>query len=286
MGYTTGTMVAYTHLPPSHLDDFLGALTCALMGYTVQRVPRIPEPLPPDSIVFDMGGIWDDEQRFDHHQDSSLPCSAALLWTRWSGAGDLYDALANAPALDDLNDADTRVGVAGLPEDRRPDRVKLRALLEAESELLKDPRLCLVVLQLFAAASNLRVWVDACYHDTELQPVLQPSLQRVLQAEREEQAVIDSIAVREVGDLRIGVSRQPLGRTVQRAFEQLGVDVLIAPNEREPDKVSVVRDSQGRYGELPVSEMLPALAQHATFVHQSGFMMVVALSIDEALRLI
>jgi len=95
--------------------------------------------------------------------------------------------------------------------------VKLRALLEAEPELLKDPRLCLVVLQLFAAASNLRVWVDACYEDTELQHVLQPSLQRVvrecvdevvvlalqhalqrvLQAVREEQAVIDSIAVRE-----------------------------------------------------------------------------------------
>jgi len=116
--------------------------------------------------------------------------------------------------------------------------------------------------------------------------VLRPSLQRVLQAEREEQAVIDSIAVREVGDLRVGVSRQPLGRIVQRAFEQLGVDVLIAPNEREPDKVSVVRDSQGRYGEIPVAELLPALAQRATFVHQAGFMMVAALSVDEALGLI
>jgi hypothetical protein len=64
------------------------------------------------------------------------------------------------------------------------------------------------------------------------------------------------------------------------------VDVLIAPNEREPDKVSVVRDSQGRYGEIPVAELLPALAQRATFVHQAGFMMVAALSVDEALGLI
>jgi hypothetical protein len=256
------------------------------MGYEVRRVPKLPDTLGENDIAFDIGGMWDNERYFDHHQDPSLPCSAVLLWQHWSGAGDLYDALANAPALDDLNDADTRVGIAGLPEDRRPDRVKLRALLEAEAELLKDPHLCLVVLQLFAASSNLRAWVDACYHDTELQHVLQPSLQRVLQAEREEQAVIDSIAVREVGDLRIGVSRQPLGRTVQRAFETLGVDVLIAPNEREPDKVSVVRDSQGRYGELPVSELLPALAQRATFVHQTGFMMVAALSIDEALELL
>jgi hypothetical protein len=279
-------MIAYTHAGASHLDDFLGALTARLKGYEVRRVPKLPDTLGEDDIAFDIGGMWDDERYFDHHQDPSLPCSAALLWQRWSGAGDLYDALANAPALDDLNDADARVGIVGLPEDRRPDRVKLRALLEAEAELLKDPRLCLVVLQLFAAASDLRVWVDACYYDTELQHVLQPSLQRALQAEREEQAVIDSIAVREVGDLRIGVSRQPLGRTVQRAFEQLGVDVLIAPNEREPDKVSVVRDSRGRYGELPVAELLPALAQRATFVHQTGFMMVVALSIDETLGLI
>jgi hypothetical protein len=73
---------------------------------------------------------------------------------------------------------------------------------------------------------------------------------------------------------------------VQRAFETLGVDVLIAPNEREPDKLSVVRDSQGRYGELPVAELLPALAQRATFVHPAGFMMVVAVSLDDALTLI
>ena len=279
-------MIAYTHSGASHLDDFLGALTARLMGYEVRRVPKLPDTLGEQDIAFDVGGMWDDEKYFDHHQDPSLPCSAALLWQRWSGAGDLYDTLANAPALDDLNDADARIGIAGLPEDRRPDRVKLRALLEAEAEILEDPRLCLVVLQLFAAASDLRVWVEACYYATELQHVLQQSLQRVLQAEREDQAVIDSIAVREVGDLRIGVSRQPLGRTVQRAFEQLGVDVLIAPNEREPDKISVIRDSQGRYGEIPVAELLPALAQRATFVHQTGFMMVAALSIDEALRLI
>jgi len=236
--------------------------------------------------VFDMGGIWDDEQRFDHHQDSSLPCSAALLWTRWSGVGDLFDTLANAPALDDLNDADARIGIAGLPEDRRPDRVKLRALLEAEGELLKDPRLCLVVLQLFAAASNLRVWVDACFSDSALRGVLLASLNRTQAAEEEEQRVIATIQVREVDDLKIGASRVPLGRMVESAFRQLGVDVLIAPNEREPDKVSVVRDSQGRYRDIPVAELLPALAQRATFVHPAGFMMVAALSVDESLGLL
>ena len=279
-------MIAYTHSGANHMDDFLGALSCAVMGYEVRRVPKLPDTLGEGDIAFDIGGMWDDERYFDHHQDPSLPCSAALLWQRWSGAGDLYDTLADAPALDDLNDADTRVGVAGLPEDRRPDRVKLRALLEAEAELLKDPRLCLVVLQLFAAASNLRVWVEACFSDSALQGVLQASLNRTLAAEEEEQRVIATIQVREVDDLKIGVSRVPLGRMVQRAFETLGVDVLIAPNEREPDKVSVVRDSQGRYGELPVSELLPALAQRATFVHPAGFMMVVALSIDEALGLL
>jgi hypothetical protein len=279
-------MIAYTHSGATHLDDFLGALTARTMGYDVRRVPKLPEVLGQHDIAFDIGGMWDDERYFDHHQDASLPCSAALLWQHWSGVGDLYDALANAPALDDLNDADTRVGIAGLPEQRRPDRAKLRALLEAESELLKDPRLCLVVLQLFAAASNLRVWVDACFSDSALQGVLQASLNRTLAAEEEEQRVIATIQVREVDDLKIGVSRVPLGRMVQRAFEQLGVEVLIAPNEREPDKVSVVRDSQGRYGEIPVADLLPALARHATFIHQSGFMMVVALSADEALGLI
>jgi hypothetical protein len=279
-------MVAYTHAGANHLDDFLGALSCAVMGYEVKRVPRLPDTLAGQDIAFDIGGMWDDARYFDHHQDGSLPCSAALLWEHWSGENNLFDSLLRSPALDDLNDADTRVGIAGLPEQRRPDRVKLRALLEAESELLKDPRLCIQVLQHFAHARDLRAFVDACFSDSALQGVLQASLNRTLAAEEEEQRVIATIQVREVDDLKIGVSRVPLGRMVQRAFETLGVDVLIAPNEREPDKLSVVRDSQGRYGELPVAELLPTLAKKASFVHPAGFMMVVAVSLDDALTLI
>jgi hypothetical protein len=279
-------MVAYTHAGANHLDDFLGALSCAVMGYEVKRVPRLPDTLADQDIAFDIGGMWDDARYFDHHQDGSLPCSAVLLWEHWSGENNLFDSLLRSPALDDLNDADTRVGIAGLPEQRRPDRVKLRALLEAESELLKDPRLCIQVLQHFAHARDLRAFVDACFSDSALQGVLQASLNRTLAAEEEEQRVIATIQVREVDDLKIGVSRVPLGRMVQRAFETLGVDVLIAPNEREPDKLSVVRDSQGRYGELPVAELLPTLAKKASFVHPAGFMMVVAVSLDDALTLI
>jgi hypothetical protein len=279
-------MVAYTHAGANHLDDFLGALSCAVMGYEVKRVPRLPDTLAGQDIAFDIGGMWDDARYFDHHQDDSLPCSAVLLWEHWSGENNLFDSLLRSPALDDLNDADTRVGIAGLPEQRRPDRVKLRALLEAESELLKDPRLCIQVLQSFAHARDLRAFVDACFSDSALQGVLQASLNRTLAAEEEEQRVIATIQVREVDDLKIGVSRVPLGRMVQRAFETLGVDVLIAPNEREPDKLSVVRDSQGRYGELPVAELLPTLAKKASFVHPAGFMMVVAVSLDDALTLI
>ena len=279
-------MVAYTHAGANHLDDFLGALSCAVMGYEVRRVPRLPDTLAGQDIAFDIGGMWDDARYFDHHQDGSLPCSAVLLWEHWSGENNLFDSLLRSPALDDLNDADTRVGIAGLPEQRRPDRVKLRALLEAESELLKDPRLCIQVLQHFAHARDLRAFVDACFSDSALQGVLQASLNRTLAAEEEEQRVMATIQVREVDDLKIGVSRVPLGRMVQRAFETLGVDVLIAPNEREPDKLSVVRDSQGRYGELPIAELLPTLAKKASFVHPAGFMMVVAVSLDDALTLI
>jgi len=279
-------MVAYTHAGANHLDDFLGALSCAVMGYEVRRVPRLPDTLAGQDIAFDIGGMWDDARYFDHHQDGSLPCSAVLLLEHWSGENNLFDLLLRSPALDDLNDADTRVGIAGLPEQRRPDRVKLRALLEAESELLKDPRLCIQVLQHFAHARDLRAFVDACFSDSALQGVLQASLNRTLAAEEEEQRVMATIQVREVDDLKIGVSRVPLGRMVQRAFETLGVDVLIAPNEREPDKLSVVRDSQGRYGELPIAELLPTLAKKASFVHPAGFMMVVAVSLDDALTLI
>ena len=278
-------MIAYAHAGQNHLDDFLAVITARLKGYEIKRVPKLPEPLGETDIAIDIGEMWDGERYFDHHHDSSLPCSAALLWEAWS-ADRLCDALAESEALEDLNLADTRVGIAGLPESRRPERVHLRALLESEQALLQDPEACRAVLEVFAAAESLREFVERCYADPSLQPILQAQLQRTLAAEREEERLIRGIEVREWNGIRIGVSREPLARAVQRAFEALQVDALIAPNEREPDKVSVVRDSQGRYGDRTVWELFPALAERATFRHNAGFMMVVALSVEEALALL
>jgi len=278
-------MVAYAHAGQNHLDDFLAVITARLKGYEIKRVPRLPDELAENDIAIDIGQKWDGERYFDHHHDSSLPCSAALLWEAWS-EDRLCGALAESDALEDLNLADTKVGILGLPESRRPDRIQLRALLEAEPALLQDTEACRAVLEVFAVAKNLREFVERCYADPRLQPILQAQLQRTLAAEREEERLIQGVEVREVGGVRIGVSREPLARAVQRAFESLQVDALIAPNEREPDKVSVVRDSQGRYGDRTVSELFPALAERATFRHAAGFMMVCALSVDEALALL
>jgi len=281
-------MVAYTHAGANHLDDMLALLTARIEGYECRRVPKVPDDLGESDIVIDMGGQYDGERFFDHHHDGSLPCSAVLLWRAWGGRNVLYGKCLASRALQDLNDADTRVGIVGLPEARRPDRLRLRALLGAEGEILKDARYCTEVLLHFASASSLREFVDNCFNDdgVALQSVLQSSLARVIEAEREETALVEAVEVVQHEDILIGVSHKPLDRVVQRVFEERKVDVIIHPNTREAGKSSVVRDSTGRYGQVAVLDLLPQLKSRASFAHPAGFMAVVDGEPDAVLQVL
>jgi hypothetical protein len=52
------------------------------------------------------------------------------------------------------------------------------------------------------------------------------------------------------------------------------VDVVIHPNERTPNAVSVVRDSNGRYATTPVSELVEVAQEQVVFQHPGGFLLV------------
>lgn len=65
----------------------------------------------------------------------------------------------------------------------------------------------------------------------------------------------------------------PAGMT-NEVFARLGVDILIHPNERTQGALSVVRDSSGRFGQTPVSELVEVAKDKIVFRHPNGFMLV------------
>lgn len=94
-----------THAGRAHTDDFL-ALSLLLTKFSdaiVHRVSELPESLPENSIIVDIGGRYDSRKFFDHHQDRSLPASVILVLK------DIFNIdTTNIPELQWISDWDTK----------------------------------------------------------------------------------------------------------------------------------------------------------------------------------
>jgi hypothetical protein len=73
-----------THGGLAHTDDFLSC--CVLLNKypTIEVIKRVnvvneEEFLNPTNIIVDIGGKYDNQNKFDHHQDSNLNCSLILI---------------------------------------------------------------------------------------------------------------------------------------------------------------------------------------------------------------
>jgi len=271
-------MVGYTHAYPNHWDDFMAALTVAALGGRVFRTNHLPVEMPPNGIVFDMGGLYDGEKWFDHHHDPELPCAAVLLWQWLVRTGRDPDGLVEKCLESELTPilttVDTRTGWAGVPEALRPDRIKMDALLNAEPALLGISDAARRVLTLYAYSTSPREFVDLCYEDELVRPLINPSYEQQLAEDRRMRELVEQLARYEINGVIVGVAEVPMQRAITHAFEA-GYDVVVAPNPRELDASTVTRDTKGRYKEKTIVEIFPQIANVARFVHPAGFMAVV-----------
>jgi hypothetical protein len=271
-------MVGYTHAYPNHWDDFMAALTVAALGGQVFRTNNLPVEIPPNGFVFDMGGLHDGERWFDHHHDAELPCSAVLLWQWMVRTGRDPDGLVEKCLESELTPiltmVDTRTGWAGVPEPLRPDRIKMDAILNAEPALFGNLDAARRVLTVYAHSVSPREFVDLCYEDELVRPLINPFFEQQLAEDQRMRELVDQLARYEIDGIIVGVAEVPMQRAITRAFDA-GYDVVVAPNPRELDASTVTRDTQGRYKEKTIVEIFPQIANVARFIHPTGFMAVV-----------
>jgi hypothetical protein len=215
---------------------------------------------------------------FDHHDESGGKCSVHRLveWLVEQGAYPCVPAL-----MDEISAWDVK-GPQAVPPAHRPHPDRLTALLSLErvrDEIgLVEWELGVVYAILWALhnARTLKEFVDLVFStnsagwiaDTNLDAIQRFFLETLNRLIAEAEVQVSPTGV------KYAVLRTAPAGMTSEVFARLGVDVLIHPNERTEGALSVVRDSSGRFGQTPISDLVEIAEDQIVFRHPGGFMLV------------
>ena len=273
-----------------HFDDWLlMALSAYLPRWSATRLDRVddvqyvrsrlsPEPYVLNVVADFIYNPTSEEKNvvvFDHH-DPNRPtdkCSVHLLMEELVRQG----LMREVPALMQEISAWDVSGPNSIPAENRPDSDKYFSILAAEPRDGFDSKTASFVLAMLERSFSIRQFINELFiSETAFGNTARRIYDEILQKRDEVLAEIVSGAVVQespAGVRYATISQNPAGLLTE-LFSRLQVDIVIHPNERTPNAVSVVRDSNGRYATTPVSELVEVAPEQVVFVHPGGFLLV------------
>jgi hypothetical protein len=223
----------------------------------------VPDPKFPNLLIFD-------------HHDPNNPidkCSAHQLMEELVRQGMLREV----PSLMDQISSWDVIGPNAVPVADRPDPDRYTAILAAEPNEGFDRKTAEFILMMLDRSFSIRQFVNELFEsETRFGENARRIHSEILAKREEALAKITSGALVQVSPSGVRyatIAQNPAG-VLNELFSRLRVDVLIHPNERTPNAVSVVRDSNGRYATTPVSELVEVAPEQVVFVHPGGFLLV------------
>ena len=275
-----------------HFDDFLAGIFARHLGWSFYRLPQTN----PDYVHTRWGEIpsyvlhiacdfplpvqeGENVVVFDHHDENGGKCSVHRLvdWLVEQGAYPCVPAL-----MDEISAWDVR-GPQAVPPAHRPAPDQLQALLSLE---MVDRETGLVEWELEDAyailwalhiAQTLKEFVEIVFSTNSIGESANArweTIQRLKEKALNE--LVDGVKTQtSPTGVKYAVLRTAPAGMTNEVFARLGVDILIHPNERTGGALSVVRDSSGRFGQTPVSELVEVAEDKIVFRHPGGFMAVV-----------
>ena len=274
-----------------HIDDFLAGIFARHLGWSFYRLPQTN----PDYVHTRWGEIpsyvlhiacdfplpvqeGENVVVFDHHDENGGKCSVHRLvdWLVEQGAYPCVPAL-----MDEISAWDVR-GPQAVPPAHRPDPDQLTALLSLETAQDETGLVewatedVYAILWALHTARTLKEFVELVFETNSIGWHAKSQLE-IIQHFKEE-ALNRLVAEAELGTSPAGVKyavlRAAPAAMTSEVFARLGVDILIHPNERTEGALSVVRDSSGRLGQTPISELVEVSEKQVAFRHPGGFMVV------------
>jgi len=275
-----------------HMDDWAIMATAAHMGWGAKRVDAdafdgsemvvgalniICDFLPNISVPSAHFVV------FDHHdpQNPTSKCSAHQLFEELVRQG----LMREVPALMQEISAWDVLGPNSIPAENRPDPDKYFSILAAEPRDGFDSKTASFILTMLERSFSLRQLVDELFSsETAFGATARQIYDQIVQ--RREKALAEIVSGAVVQESPAGVryatiSQNPAGLLTE-LFSRLRVDVIIHPNERTKGAFSVVRDSNGRFANTPVAELVQLVPvdededkPSIVFCHPGGFLLVV-----------
>ena len=286
--YTHGRTLTSTRHKIGHIDDFICMALGARFGWSATRLDDVSPEYVRSQLSRDpytLNVITDfiytpalEEQNvmvFDHHdpEQPTEKCSAHLLAEELVRQGMLREV----PALMDQISAWDVIGPNAVPVADRPDPDRYTAILAAEPNEGFDRKTAEFILMMLDRSFSIRQFVNELFEsETRFGENARRIHSEILAKREEALAKITSGALVQVSPSGVRyatIAQNPAG-VLNELFSRLRVDVLIHPNERTPNAVSVVRDSNGRYATTPVSELVEVAPEQVVFVHPGGFLLV------------
>ena len=275
-----------------HIDDFLAGIFARHLGWSFYRLPQTDEdfvrtrwgviPSYVLLIACDFPLSTQEGENnvvvFDHHDEGGGKCSVHRLvdWLVEQGAYPCVPAL-----MDEISAWDVK-GAQAIPPAHRPDPDQLAALLSLETAQDETglvewkPEEVYAILWALHTASSIKEFVELVFETNSIGWKAKAQLEKIQRFK--EESLNRLIAEAELGTSPAGVKyavlRAAPAAMTSEVFARLGVDVLIHPNERTAGALSVVRDSSGRFGQTPISELVEVVEDQIVFRHPGGFLLV------------
>jgi len=276
-----------------HLDDFLAGIFARHLGWSFYRLPQTDEQFVRDRwgeipsyvlhVVCDFSfSVQEGENNvvvFDHHDEGGGKCSVHRL-VDWLVEQGRYPSV---PVLmDEISDWDVR-GPQAIPPAHRPDSDKLTAILSLETAQDETglvewtPEDVYAILWALHTASSIKEFVELVFETNSIGWRAESQLEKIQRFKEEtlNRLVGEAEVLTSAAGVKYAVLRAAPAAMTSEVFARLGVDILIHPNDRTAGALSVVRDSSGRFGQTPVSELVEVSEEQVAFRHPGGFMVVV-----------
>jgi len=274
-----------------HIDDFLAGIFARHLGWSFYRLPQTDEdfvrtrwgeiPSYVLHIACDFPLSTQEGENvvvFDHHDENGGKCSVHRL-VDWLVEQGRYPSVPEL--MNEISDWDVK-GAQAIPPAHRPDPDQLTALLSLETAqdgtgLVEwKPEEVYAILWALHTASSIKEFVELVFSTNSVGHAAQTRLDDIqrLKEETLNRLVAETEVATSPAGVKYAVLRTaPAGMTTE-VFARLGVDILIHPNERTAGALSVVRDSSGRFGQTPVSELVEVSEEQIVFRHPGGFLLV------------